>query len=82
LATSGLYIYHQGAVKYFKDKGLWTSEHDQRNQSVIKQQDKLTTAWQNLLDRAIAEKWKDEKVKKEWHKIQEPITGYSPPDWF
>jgi TRAP transporter TAXI family solute receptor len=82
LATTGLYIYHQGAVKYFKDKGLWTSEHDQRNQSVIKQQDKLTTAWQNLLDRAIAEKWKDEKVKKEWHKIQEPITGYSPPDWF
>jgi len=37
--------YHDGAIKYFKEKGLWKPEHDAHNPSLIKRQDVLAAAW-------------------------------------
>jgi TRAP transporter TAXI family solute receptor len=37
--------YHEGAVKYFKEKGLWKSEHDAHNAALIKRQDVLAASW-------------------------------------
>ena len=37
--------YHDGAIKYFKEKGLWKSEHDAHNAALIKRQETLAAAW-------------------------------------
>ena len=36
---------HDGAVKYFKEKGVWTAQHDKHNAELIKRQDVLAAAW-------------------------------------
>jgi TRAP transporter TAXI family solute receptor len=37
--------FHDGAIKYFKEKGLWKPEHDTHNASLVKRQDVLAAAW-------------------------------------
>ena len=36
---------HDGAVKYFKEAGVWTAQHDKHNAELIKRQDTLAAAW-------------------------------------
>ena len=36
---------HDGAVKYFKEAGVWTAQHDKHNAELIKRQDVLAAAW-------------------------------------
>lgn len=36
---------HEGAVRYYKEKGVWTAEHDKHNAALIKRQDTLAAAW-------------------------------------
>jgi TRAP transporter TAXI family solute receptor len=36
---------HDGAIKYFKEKGLWKPEHDTHNAALIKRQEVLAAAW-------------------------------------
>ncbi len=36
---------HEGAVRYFKERGLWTAEHQKHNDELIKRQDTLAAAW-------------------------------------
>jgi len=33
--------YHPGAIKYFKETGLWTAEHDKKNQQLLDEEKKL-----------------------------------------
>lgn len=37
--------YHEGAVKAFRESGVWTAEHEAHNQGLIKRQDTLAAAW-------------------------------------
>lgn len=37
--------YHAGAVRYLKEAGVWTEEHDQHNEALIKRQNVLAEAW-------------------------------------
>ena len=37
--------YHEGAVKAFKEAGVWKPEHEAHNQKLIKRQDTLAAAW-------------------------------------
>ncbi len=37
---------HDGAVKYFKEAGVWTAQHDKHNAELIKRQDTLAAAWE------------------------------------
>ena len=81
LAIEGFpHSYHQGAVKYFKEKGLWTSKHENWNQRQIELQTKLKESWKSTLDQAKAEKWKPEELMKKWHEKQKAITGYAVTD--
>ncbi len=36
---------HDGAVKYFREKGLWSAKFDAHNAGLIKRQDALAAAW-------------------------------------
>lgn len=41
--------YHEGAVKAFKESGVWTAEHEAHNQGLIRRQDTLAAAWTAFL---------------------------------
>ena len=41
--------YHEGAVKAFKESGVWTAEHEAHNQGLLKRQDTLAVAWNAFL---------------------------------
>lgn len=41
--------FHEGAVKAFKESGVWNAEHEAHNQGLIKRQDTLTAAWGGYL---------------------------------
>ncbi len=53
--------YHKGSVQYFKEKGLWTAEHQKHNDMLLKRQDVLAEAWakmdMTLADDAFVAAW-------------------------
>lgn len=40
--------YHEGAIRYFKEKQLWTEAHEQHNDKLIHRQEILAAAWQKV----------------------------------
>ncbi len=40
--------YHEGAVRYFKEAGVWTDEAQKHNDMLIARQDALSAAWEEL----------------------------------
>lgn len=58
---------HDGAVKYFKEKGLWTAEHQKHNDALVKRQDTLAAAWAAYKPKASAD---DKEFKDGWAKAR------------
>ena len=54
--------YHDGAVRYFKEIGVWNEEHERHNFSLIKRQEVLGVAWDEFIKNDIA----DESFYDEW----------------
>ncbi|WP_340107779.1 TAXI family TRAP transporter solute-binding subunit [Pikeienuella sp. HZG-20] len=40
--------YHAGAVRYFKERGVWSDAADAHNENLIARQDALAAAWEEL----------------------------------
>ena len=58
---------HEGAIRFYKERGLWTAEHQKHNDTMIKRQDLLAAAWKAYLPTAPA----DEKAfAKGWMKVR------------
>jgi hypothetical protein len=58
---------HEGAIRYYKERGLWTAEHQKHNDAMIKRQDTLAAAWKTYMPTAPA----DEKdFAKGWMKAR------------
>ena len=38
--------YHDGAVRYFREIGVWTDDHEVHNQALIARQHVLAQAWE------------------------------------
>lgn len=41
--------YHEGAVRYYKERGIWTDVHEKHNQRLLKRQEVLAAAWEAAL---------------------------------
>ena len=41
--------YHEGAVKAFREAGVWKPEHEAHNQGALKRQETLAAAWNAFL---------------------------------
>lgn len=59
---SWIFPYHAGAIAYYKEKGIWTPEHDKHNAMLLERQEVLAAAWkkvvgQNLSDDAFKTAW-------------------------
>src|SRR3546814_8746083 len=40
--------YHEGAIRYFKEKGKWSAEAQAHNDKLVERQEVLTKAWAEL----------------------------------
>ncbi len=58
--------YHPGSIKYYKEIGAWTAEHEANNQALLKRQDVLAAAW----EKAMAMKLDGDAHLAAWKKIR------------
>jgi TRAP transporter TAXI family solute receptor len=58
---------HDGAIKYFHERGLWTAENQKHNDGLVKRQDTLAAAWNAYKANAPAD---DTAFKQGWMKAR------------
>jgi uncharacterized protein len=58
---------HEAAVKYFKERGVWTATHQKHNDALTKRQDVLAAAWKAYAANAPAD---DKEFEKGWMKAR------------
>jgi uncharacterized protein len=61
--------YHEGAVEYFREAGVWTEEHDAHNEALIERQGVLAAAWEEMQGEEVAEadfetRWMELRARK------------------
>ncbi|WP_302140572.1 TAXI family TRAP transporter solute-binding subunit [Halomonas alkalicola] len=42
--------YHDGAVRYFREKGVWSDEHQAHNDALVRRQEVLADAWETYMN--------------------------------
>jgi len=56
-----VFPYHPASIKYFKEKGVWTEEHEAHNAKLMERQDILAATWEkmdmDLDDDAFSQAW-------------------------
>jgi TRAP transporter TAXI family solute receptor len=62
--------YHEGAIRYFKEKGAWTAEVERHNAGLLKRQEVLHAAWDKALAEASEKKIKVADYPKHWMKVR------------
>ena len=60
--------YHDGAVKAFKESGVWKPEHEKHQQALLKRQEVLATAWATMVKGSPPED--KEAFYKAWHTVR------------
>ena len=60
-----IFPYHAGAVRYYKEKGVWTDAHEAHNAKLLARQDVLAAAWEAFVARGVDE---DAAFEAEWQK--------------
>lgn len=59
--------YHDGAIKYWKEAGLWKPEHQAHNDKLIQRQKVMMDAWETLKKNAPAD---NDAFEKAWMKAR------------
>lgn len=69
--------YHDGAIRYFKEKGVWNDEAQAHNDRLIERQRVLAQAWQEALTLDVADdKWEETWVQKRRMALE--AAGFDP----
>jgi TRAP transporter TAXI family solute receptor len=58
---------HDGAIRYFKERGVWTAEHQKHNDALIARQKTLAAAWEGFKGKAPSS---DEEFSRGWMKAR------------
>lgn len=45
--------YHNGAIRYFREKGMWTDAHQKHNDVLVKRQQVLADAWRTVTEQKL-----------------------------
>ena len=75
-----LWFNHEGAIKYFKEKGLWTEEHENWNENYLEELEKVSEAWKTFKERAKEEKIEDKEIHDAWIKVLKEVLGKEFPE--
>jgi TRAP transporter TAXI family solute receptor len=62
--------YHEGAVRYLREKKVWTENLDRHNRELLRRQEVLGVAWTRAQDEAQAQKAGVAKLPDLWMKIR------------
>jgi TRAP transporter TAXI family solute receptor len=62
--------YHEGAVRYFKEKKVWTEDADKHNRDLLRRQEVLAAAWNRAQDEGQKQKVAAAKLPELWMKIR------------
>jgi uncharacterized protein len=69
--------YHKGAVRYFKEKGIWNQEYESWQKTRIEKQNRLAAAWSAATAEAAQKGLKGEEFSKFWlKKHDEAVKGF------
>jgi hypothetical protein len=63
--------FHEGAVRYFKEVGVWTAENETNNQKLIKRQNILQAAWDDALAQSADQKIAEKDFPKFWMTLRQ-----------
>jgi TRAP transporter TAXI family solute receptor len=60
--------YHEGAIRYFRERGYWTDAHEAHNAALLRRQEILATSWQQYLAEAAGSEdfqrgWMERRAK-------------------
>jgi len=67
--------YHEGAIKYLKEKGVWTEADDNWNNAVLERSKKLQQAWDKTVEEATANKITEKDFSNFWMKKKKELVG-------
>jgi TRAP transporter TAXI family solute receptor len=70
--------YHGAAVKYYKELGVWTTEHSVHNDKLIERQEVLGDAWQTLQDLNIEDDDEFASLWLQFRKLKLSAAGFDP----
>ena len=62
--------FHEGAIRYLKEKGVWTAEAQAWNDARVAHMKKLQAAWEKALEEKTAKKIKEKKFEEFWLKTR------------
>lgn len=62
--------FHPGAVKYLKEAGVWTAEHDTWNENRLARLKLVQQAWETASEKALDENVKDDDWAAYWDKYR------------
>ena len=57
---------HEGAIRFFEEKGMWTEEYQQKNDELIERQQKLQEAWETVVDEASEQGLSEAEFSEYW----------------
>lgn len=60
--------YHDGAIRAYREAGLWTKKHDAHNQALLKRQDVLAAAWKAFVANSPPED--KDAFRKAWTSVR------------
>ena len=66
--------FHEGAIRYLKEKGIWTAESDQWNRKFLDRIKKVQGAWKIAMQEATAKGMSEKDFTEFWLKKRGEIT--------
>ena len=63
--------YHSGAVRYFKEKGVWNAQLEKNQAELLDRQAKMGKLWKEAVDEALEKGIKDKEFPEFWTKKRE-----------
>lgn len=58
--------FHEGAVRYLREAGVWSSEHQQWNERRLERHRALQTAWREMMTKEFRGQAEPERVQEVW----------------
>ena len=70
--------FHKGAIRYFKQIGVWNDEHELHNARLLERQQVLASAWQAMESLEITDKQEFQTTWMKLRALRLEAAGFNP----